>query len=272
MGTDAAAVIETHVSWVFLFGDRAYKLKKPVRTGFLDFSTVEARRRACEEEVRVNRRLAPDVYLGVDTVSDEAGGVVDHLVAMRRMPAGRRLSTLVADSVDVEDAVRDIARRVAALHLASDRSPADDEAASAAATLRRWEANNAEIGPHAHLLADPSAPGRVSAAARTYVLGRGRLFAERVAAGRAVDGHGDLLADDIFALDDGPRILDASSSTNGCGSVMGSPMSRSSPWTSTGSAPLDSRAGCSAGMRNSPPTGGRRDWPTTTSPTGPRYV
>jgi len=206
---EPAAVAETHVSWVFLVGDRAYKLKKPIRNGFLDFSTREARHWACREEVRVNRRLAPDVYLGVDTVCDADGTVLDHMVAMRRMPAERRLATLVTQGVDVDDALRDIAHRLAALHLGSGRSEEADEAASVAATRRRWEANHTELTPLLGLLADPAAPGRVLDLALAYLEGRGALFAERVRAGRAVDGHGDLLAEDIFVLDDGPRILDA---------------------------------------------------------------
>ena len=59
---------ETHISWVFLDVDDVWKVKKPVSLGFLDFSTPEKRRRACEEEVRLNRRLAPDVYLGVEPI------------------------------------------------------------------------------------------------------------------------------------------------------------------------------------------------------------
>src|SRR5581483_2057166 len=119
------------------------------------------------------------------------------------------LSTLVASGADVADAVREIARRVAALHLDSASSAMADEAASLAATMARWEANHAELLPHLGLLADPDAPGRMLHLARDYIHGRGRLFGERVGSGRAVDGHGDLLADDIFVLDDGVRILDA---------------------------------------------------------------
>ena len=59
---------ETHISWVFLVGDRAYKLKKPVTLPFVDYGTVERRRAMCEEEVRLNRRLAPDIYLGTRAV------------------------------------------------------------------------------------------------------------------------------------------------------------------------------------------------------------
>ena len=211
MFDDADTIIETHVSWVFLVGDRAYKRKKPVRTGFLDFSTPEARRQACEEEVRLGRRLAPDVYLGVEELPADPGGAdpPECVVVMRRMPDDRRLATLVITGEAVDDGVRDVARRVAALHLRVGRSPAADAAASAAANLDRWEANHAEMAPFIHLLRDPGASERALELARRYVAGRGVLFAERVAAGRAVDGHGDLLADDIFMLPDGPRILDA---------------------------------------------------------------
>src|SRR5215831_14642176 len=84
----------THASWVFLAGDGVWKVKRPVDLGFLDFRTVEARRRACEDEVRLNSRLAPDVYLGVEPVHLGKDGytlfgpgpVVDWAVRMRRLP------------------------------------------------------------------------------------------------------------------------------------------------------------------------------------------
>ena len=83
-----AGVSETHSAVVYFAGDRAFKLKKPVSLGFLDFSTAEARAAACQREVELNRRFAPDVYLGVVQVRDPAGRVCDHLVVMRRA-AGR---------------------------------------------------------------------------------------------------------------------------------------------------------------------------------------
>lgn len=87
-------VIETHMSWVFLAGDRVYKLKKPVHYPFLDFRTLASREFHCREEVRLNRRLAPHVYLGVVPLTQDHGGalalggggeVVDWLVEMRRL-------------------------------------------------------------------------------------------------------------------------------------------------------------------------------------------
>ena len=71
---DAVEVHQTHISVVFLAGRHAYKIKKPVVLGFLDYGTLEQRRRFCEQEVRLNRRLAPSVYLGVVAVTREANG------------------------------------------------------------------------------------------------------------------------------------------------------------------------------------------------------
>src|SRR5689334_12149222 len=92
-------VRQTHISAVFLVGPYVYKLKKPVEFGFLDFSTLAKRRHYCDEEVRLNRRLAPEVYLGVVQVTcdhgrvrvEGGGEVVDWAVKMRRLPDNARL-------------------------------------------------------------------------------------------------------------------------------------------------------------------------------------
>ena len=134
MPSAAPGLAETHSAIVFFVGDRAYKLKKPVDLGFLDFSTPEARRAACHREVELNRRLAPDVYLGVADVHGVDGSICDHLVVMRRMPAERRLSTLVVDGADVESELWHLAHLLAAFHARAERSPAADDVASVSAT------------------------------------------------------------------------------------------------------------------------------------------
>jgi aminoglycoside phosphotransferase family enzyme/predicted kinase len=209
VASQRAELAETHSAVVFFHGDRAYKVKKPVDLGFLDFRSVESRRAACEEEVRLNRRMTPDVYLGVSEVMDVAGEPCDYLVVMRRMPGDRRLSHLVDEGVNVDEPLRLVARQLAVLHGSSERSDAADEAAGVAATRSRWAANTDALLPYAggRLLGDLTV-GTVDGLAARYLEGRAALFEERVAAGRAVDGHGDLLADDIFCLDDGPRVLD----------------------------------------------------------------
>jgi uncharacterized protein len=208
MPSAAPGLAETHSAIVFFVGDRAFKLKKPVDLGFLDFSTPEARRAACHREVELNRRLSPDVYLGVADVHGVDGSVCDHLVVMRRMPAERRLSTLVADGVDVEAQLWDLAHLLAAFHARAERGPAADEVASIPATRARWQTNTDEMLRLGASGLDGELVEQTQALADAYLDGRASLFSARVADGRAIDGHGDLLADDIFCLDDGPRVLD----------------------------------------------------------------
>jgi aminoglycoside phosphotransferase family enzyme/predicted kinase len=202
------AITETHVSVVVFVGDRAYKLKKPVAPGFLDYSTREARERACHEEVRLNRRFAPDVYLGVADVHGPGGEVCDHLVVMRRMPDERRLATLASAGADVDDAIWGVARRMAATHAASPTSPEIAATATVEAVGGRWEDSFTTMRPLVGVVLDEAASVRVESLARRYLAGRAPLFDARIRDGRIRDGHGDLLAEDIFCLDDGPRILD----------------------------------------------------------------
>lgn len=205
---DGAAVAETHSGVVFFTGDRAYKLKKPIDLGFLDFRERAARQAACHREVELNRRLAPDVYLGVADVLGPDGQPCEHLVVMRRLPASRRLSALAAAGEPLGPEVRSIARLLAAFHARAATSPGIAAAAGRDALARRWEANAAEMERFTGPVFDPAVTARVIGLARRYLAGRRPLFDARVAAGRARDGHGDLLADDIFLLNDGPRVLD----------------------------------------------------------------
>jgi aminoglycoside phosphotransferase family enzyme/predicted kinase len=201
-----AAVAETHSGVVFFFGDRAHKLKKPVDLGFLDFRTVESRRIACHREVDLNRRFAPDVYLGVADVVGPDGDVCDHLVVMRRLPASRRLSSLARLGEPLVDEVRALGAQVAAIHAASPQTKVAATSAGWRAMAARWDRLLDSVDAVEPSVA--TAVDRIRHLAHRYVDGRTTLFDERVEAGCARDGHGDLLAADIFLLDDGARILD----------------------------------------------------------------
>ena len=203
-----ADVRETHIGAVFLVGDLAYKLKKPVDLGFLDFSTREARERACHREVELNRRLAPDVYLGVADVTGPGGEVRDHLVVMRRMPEARRLSTLVRRGAPLPATIRALGRQLAAFHSRATRGPEIDADETRDAVRNRWRDSFAQLRPFHGEVLDPATAGEIEALAEEFLAGREPLFDRRIAGGHVVDGHGDLLADDIFCLDDGPRVLD----------------------------------------------------------------
>lgn len=203
-----AGVAETHSAVVYFAGDRAYKLKKPVDLGFLDFTTREARAAACARETELNRRFAPDVYLGVAEVRAPGGQACDHLVVMRRMPAQRRMSALVCAGVPVAEPLRQVARILAAKHACAPRSPQIDEQGTRDALRGRWEDNIEQAMSVRGRLLDAETITGTARLARQFLAGREPLLQARISGGRIVDGHGDLLAEDIFCLDDGPRILD----------------------------------------------------------------
>ena len=125
-------LIETHISWVLLAGDFAYKLKKPVDLGFLDFSRLARRKHFCEEELRLNRRLAPSLYLDVVTLRETAHGlrfgdsgeVVEYAVRMRRFPQQAQLDRQLGQGGLVENDMDPIADLIGGFHRAAAVAPA----------------------------------------------------------------------------------------------------------------------------------------------------
>ncbi len=200
-----SAVVETHISTVFFAGDRAYKLLKPVSMGFLDHTSVASRLHAARRELELNQGIAPDVYLGTADVV-ENGEVVDRMIVMRRLPSDRRLASLVVDG-DAAECVRAVARTVAAFH-ARETPVADPTPATRDSVARNWHDNLDSMAPFADTVIPAVDLGRVATMADEFLEGRGAVFERRITDGWIRNGHGDLLADDIFCLKDGPRILD----------------------------------------------------------------
>ncbi len=123
-------LIQTHISYALLAGEYVYKVKKPVDLGFLDYSTLEKRRLYCEEEVRLNRRLCSDAYLGVvevavkdDRVSlDGEVEVLDYAVKMKRLPEERMMERLLAENAVSSEMLTELTGRLAAFHGSSESS------------------------------------------------------------------------------------------------------------------------------------------------------
>lgn len=200
--------IETHISILFFTPDRVYKLLKPIDVGFLDHTDVAARLDAVDDELRLNRRFAPDVYLGTADVI-ERDEVVDRLLVMRRLPADRRLtSVLTAGPTDATEHLLDVARVVASVH--ADAPPVDEPRplASADGLAGFWRASFDAMAPLLDGVIDRDEFDEVRSLALGYLEHRAGLFDRRRRDGYVRDGHGDLVADDIYVLDDGPRILD----------------------------------------------------------------
>lgn len=199
------ALLETHISWVILAGPYAYKIKKPVNLGFLDFSTLEQRRADCEREVQLNRRFAPDVYLGiVEIVARDGryaiggpGEPVEPAVSMRRLPdAGMLTVMLEGGQVDARLARR-IARKLAALHATVATGPGIDEHGSVAAIRANWQENFAQTRPAVGVTLSPEQYHAIARYVDHTLSGSAALFQQRVAEGRIRDGHGDLHAGSI---------------------------------------------------------------------------
>ena len=199
---------ETHISRLLFADGRVYKWKKPVRFAFIDLTTPAARLQACESEVELNRRLSPDVYEGIGNFVGPDGRV-EPVVVMRRLPDSRRMSVLVRhDDPSLVPRLAEVAATLAGFHRAARTGPDVDVDCTDAAVRRLWQNNLDELRAVSEDILDPESVEEAWEMASVYIAGRRALFEDRLRAGRAVDGHGDLLCDDIFLMDDGPRILD----------------------------------------------------------------
>jgi aminoglycoside phosphotransferase family enzyme len=214
--------IETHMAWVFLAGAHAYKLKKPVRYPFLDFSTLEARRLDCEAEVRLNRRLAPDVYLDVVSLARSsrgelslAGGAdtplppgsrrVEWLVKMRRLDRSRMLDQAIASGSAHPAEVRAAAVLLADFYASARPLPRDPDSYLAALRADVEDNRRELLGYQPHLPSDRVI--RIGNALLLFFDRNRTLLGERAASGRILEGHGDLRPEHVF-LGPPPAVID----------------------------------------------------------------
>lgn len=212
--TRRVEAVETHMSWVFLTDAFAYKLKKPVRYDYLDFSTLEARRFDCEAELRLNRRLAKAVYLAVVPLTQAADGRLslhgegrpaEWLVKMRRLPAERMLDSLIRQRQVTADSIRGLARRLAAFYAGSAPEPMRAEAYRQRLAGKIAECLRELSRPEFSLPTDRLA--RIAQAQSAYLQQHAAQFDERVAQRRIVEGHGDLRPEHVCLLPE-PVVID----------------------------------------------------------------
>lgn len=152
-GVDRVELVETHISWVLLAGDRVYKLKKPLDLGFLDFSTLEKRRFFSEEEVRLNRRTAPDLYLGVVAIRgtadnpafEGAGDIIEYAVKMRRFNADAGFDHLLSQQRLQREHIIGLGNRLADLHRIADIAGPDSDFGTVRATAEPIRDNFSDL-------------------------------------------------------------------------------------------------------------------------------
>lgn len=206
--------IETHMSWVFLTDRHAWKLKKPSRVNHHDLGTVEARREHCNMEVRLNRRLSENVYLGVLPLVVDAGAnlrlaaagtAVDWLVHMRRLPAQRMLDRLITSGALRDGELRPFVALLAGFYRACAPVPLLPGQFRA-----RFAAGIADNARELHLREGglPAALVDEICARQLATLERdAALFERRIAEGRVVEGHGDLRPEHV-CLEPRPQVID----------------------------------------------------------------
>jgi aminoglycoside phosphotransferase family enzyme/predicted kinase len=216
VATQAVELIQTHVSWIFLTDRHAFKLKKPVNFGFLDFSTLEKRRFYCHEELRLNRRLSPDIYEGVlelrQTVSGAAlhgdGTIIDYAVMMKRLPADRMLDRLVVQGdVTVSD-MHTIAETISRFHAAAETSPYISEFGSIEQIAFNTEENFQQLLPFETLTLPQQERDVLRASAQNFISTHRDLFVRRIEQGCIRECDGDLHLENICLVDGTAVIFD----------------------------------------------------------------
>jgi aminoglycoside phosphotransferase family enzyme/predicted kinase len=203
------AHVQTHISHVFLADPYAYKLKKAVRFPFLDFSTAERRREACVEEVRLNRRLCPGVYLDVVPITGSAaeprlggtGPALDHVVAMRRLPADGMLPHLLATGRVRGESIDELARVLAVFHAAAPTGPDVAAFAEPDVLRRRWEEEATAVRPLIGRLLRVEDHKVIADFGPRFIRSHETLLRARQQAQRIREGHGDLHAGNVCIVE-----------------------------------------------------------------------
>jgi hypothetical protein len=201
-------VVETHISWVVLTGEFAYKVKKPVALGFLDFSTPELRRRYCAEEVRVNRRTAGDLYLDVVPIGQGPDGLrvgrepaIEYAVRMRQFPHEARLDRCLRDGLLQRADLRLLAETLAGFHASLPSRCISNPAGEIERVLRPARNNFVHLDPAA---LDDGTQQRL-AVVEAWTLAEGErmapAFERRARQGAVREGHGDLHLENLLLLD-----------------------------------------------------------------------
>jgi uncharacterized protein len=199
-------LVQTHISFVFLTDKYVYKVKKAVNFGFLDFSTLEKRHHFCQKELRLNRRLCPEIYLEVLPITKKSGVIrvggkgeaVEYALKMKRLPQERIMTTLLkADKVD-KKTIAAIAGIVARFHRKAHASPEIGEFGSLKIVKTNWDENFAQTEKYI----DQTIPKHdfkfMQSKINGFMQDKQALFQERIDAKRIRDCHGDLHSGNIF--------------------------------------------------------------------------
>lgn len=208
-GVKRVRLIQTHTSWVFLTGEYCYKVKKPVNFGFLDYTTLSARRFFCNEEFRLNRQLSPDIYLEVLPITAgrtglELGGrgrVIDYCIKMRELPQDRIMTEQLKRGGLTFAHVDTIAREVAEFHRNAERGPQVAQYGSSEIVKLNWDENFAQTMEFRGRTITYPQFDTIKREVERFIRDKRHLFRHRREAGYVRKCHGDLHSKNIFILE-----------------------------------------------------------------------
>lgn len=208
-------LVETHISWIFLAGEFAYKLKKPVNFGFLDFSTLEKRRYFCQEELRLNKRFAPQLYLEIVRIGGELDSPklngepeIDYAVKMRRFPQRKQLDRMLSAGQLTADHIERFAGKIAQIHKQAPVAETKSGFGSPRSILEPILQNFTQIRrflPDASMIQQIDKLERWSRTAYTKLQ---KTFLQRQSEGFIRECHGDIHLANMAWFDEGPLLFD----------------------------------------------------------------
>jgi aminoglycoside phosphotransferase family enzyme/predicted kinase len=209
-------LIETHISWVVLTGSYVYKIKKPVNLGFLDFSTLEKRRFCCNEEIRLNSRLAAEIYLDVVAITGTPGQpvlqgdgqVIEYAVKMVQFPQQAQLDNMLTEGRLGNTHIDAIAEMVAKFHQAIDSAPADSEFGSPAYVHHPVAENFSQIREHLHTNKYDDQLADLEAWSNSVFKSLTPVFERRKRDGFIRECHGDMHLRNLVWFDNKPLAFD----------------------------------------------------------------
>jgi len=206
---------ETHISLVFIADEYVYKIKKPVNFGFLDFSTLEKRKHYCEKEVELNKRLSPDVYMGVLPVTFDNGTIIlggkgraiEYAVKMRKLPMEYLMIRMLRENRLTNEMVEKVAKAIALFHAQSAVSKEIEKFGSIDVIKTNTDENFSQTEKYVGQCITKSEFDSIKSYTDDYLNNKPALFSGRVAERRIKDCHGDLHLEHV-CVSDPIRIFD----------------------------------------------------------------
>jgi hypothetical protein len=195
-------LVQTQMSFIFLAGDYVYKVKKAVNLGYLDYTNLEKRKYFCHQEVILNRRLCPEVYLGVMQIADEEGRIVaegdgeamEYAVKMRRLPQERTMDNLLKKNQVSEEMVARVAERMAEFHHEAECNEEINSFGDISVVVTNADENFAQTEKYVGISIPRERYEAIKAYSQSFLQRNGQLFSQRARQGRIRDCHGDLHA------------------------------------------------------------------------------